>query len=85
MTETACRRSHKPLARLRRDLRLRPDRPPQREAEAVDPAELRQLLEAAVDPYVDRRVLAAVLAEERRRRERLARFVDRWQSGDQGS
>ncbi|MFF2628665.1 hypothetical protein ACFVUN_23175 [Kitasatospora griseola] len=45
---------------------------------AVDPADLRRLLEAAVALYVDRRVLAAVPAEERRRREPLARFVDRW-------
>ncbi|GGR09772.1 hypothetical protein GCM10010195_75030 [Kitasatospora griseola] len=53
------------------------------EVEAVDPAELRRLLEAVVDPYVDRRVLAAVLAEERRRRERLACSVGRWRPGGQ--
>ncbi|MGX4731448.1 hypothetical protein [Kitasatospora griseola] len=45
---------------------------------AAEAAELRRLLEDAVDSYVDRRVLAAVLAEEHRRRERLARFVGRW-------
>ncbi|MFI9788479.1 hypothetical protein ACIHEI_33945 [Kitasatospora sp. NPDC051984] len=55
-----------------------PDHPVQWEVEALDPAELRRLLEGAIDPYIDRDALAAVLAEERRQRHLLARFVRGW-------
>jgi hypothetical protein len=55
-----------------------PDRPVQWEVEALQPEELRRLLEAAVNPYVDWAVLAEVLAQEERQRAALARFVERW-------
>ncbi|MFD5565857.1 hypothetical protein [Kitasatospora griseola] len=55
---------------------LDPVRPVQWEVEALDPAELRRLVLAAVDPYIDRTVLAARIAEEERQRARLREFTD---------
>ncbi|GAA2857571.1 hypothetical protein GCM10010517_15940 [Streptosporangium fragile] len=55
-----------------------PDRPVQWEVEAPEPAELRRLVLAAVESYMDRRVLAAVVAEEERQRHALQTFIGRW-------
>ncbi|MFD8564970.1 hypothetical protein ACWDOR_44370 [Streptosporangium canum] len=54
------------------------DRPVQWEVEALDPAELQRLVLAAVDLYVDRRVLAEVVAAEERQRRALEAFVAGW-------
>ncbi|MFE2326892.1 hypothetical protein ACFXD5_23710 [Streptomyces sp. NPDC059385] len=48
------------------------------EVEALDPAELRRLVLAAVAPYIDNAVLAARIAEEERQREQLRAFVEGW-------
>ncbi|MEV0538126.1 hypothetical protein [Kitasatospora sp. NPDC050463] len=56
-----------------------PDRPVQWEVEALEPDDL---LTAAVEPYVCRQVLAAVLDQEERQRTALARFVRRWPGDD---
>ncbi|AEY86840.1 hypothetical protein SHJG_8853 [Streptomyces hygroscopicus subsp. jinggangensis 5008] len=42
------------------------------EVEALDPAELRRLVLAAVDPYIDRDVLARQIAREEEQRRALA-------------
>ncbi|MFD9688449.1 hypothetical protein ACFWXO_22150 [Kitasatospora sp. NPDC059088] len=55
-----------------------PARPVQWEVEALDRNDLHALLMAAIEPYVDHDVLATVLADEHRQRQRLERFVDRW-------
>lgn len=54
------------------------DEPVQWEVEALPPHELRRLVLAAVDPYVDRQVLAGVVAEEDRQRRSLAAFLRGW-------
>lgn len=54
------------------------NRPVQWEVEALPPDELRRLVLEAVDPYVDRRLLAAVIADERRQRRALAAFLAGW-------
>ncbi|MEV7011680.1 hypothetical protein [Streptosporangium sp. NPDC051022] len=56
---------------------LDPDRPVQWEVEALEPVELQRALLTAVEPYVDHRILAAVLAEEDRQRRELRAFVAR--------
>ncbi|MBP0453930.1 hypothetical protein J5Y04_30965 [Kitasatospora sp. RG8] len=55
-----------------------PAHPVQSEVEALEPDELRRLLEAAVEPYIDRSVLAQVLVEEQQQRRALAEFLRRW-------
>ncbi|MER8103914.1 hypothetical protein [Kitasatospora sp. NPDC094016] len=55
-----------------------PARPVQWEAEALDRDELHALLMAGVDPYVDRGILAEVLADEQRQRAQLQTFVNGW-------
>ncbi|MEU9015851.1 hypothetical protein AB0D12_40640 [Streptomyces sp. NPDC048479] len=59
------------------------DRPVQWEVEALDPAELRRLVLDAVEPHIDRALLARQLAEEMRQRRRLAEFLAGF--GDIGS
>ncbi|NUU22093.1 MAG: hypothetical protein HOV68_11355 [Streptomycetaceae bacterium] len=58
--------------------RLDPAVPVQWEVEALDPVELRRLVDAAVAPYVDRGVLDAVLADEEAQRQALRASADRW-------
>ncbi|MFC3985201.1 hypothetical protein [Streptosporangium jomthongense] len=49
--------------------------------EALEPTELQRALLAAVEPCVDRRILAAVMAEEDRQRHALQAFTARWNDG----
>ncbi|MFI9332656.1 hypothetical protein ACIGZJ_34625 [Kitasatospora sp. NPDC052868] len=55
-----------------------PARPVQWEIEALERDDLHRLLMAAVEPYVDRGVLADVLADEARQRDELRAFLARW-------
>ncbi|WP_051838755.1 hypothetical protein [Streptomyces sp. NRRL WC-3742] len=55
-----------------------PARPVQWEVEALERNELHALLMAAVEPYVDREILAEVLADEQRQRAQLQTFVNGW-------
>ncbi|MFD9303014.1 hypothetical protein ACFWCB_10115 [Streptomyces sp. NPDC060048] len=55
-----------------------PRRPVQWEAEALEPAELQRLVLAAVDPYIDRTVLAQQIAREEEQRRALADFLGGW-------
>ncbi|MFK0142713.1 hypothetical protein [Streptomyces murinus] len=55
---------------------LDPARPVQWEVEALDPAELRRLVAAAVALHIDHAVLAARLGEEARQRARLRAVLD---------
>ncbi|MFJ8596857.1 hypothetical protein [Streptomyces sp. NPDC093598] len=55
-----------------------PARPVQWEVEALESAELQRLVLAAVDPYVDRDVLARQVAREDAQRRPLAAFLDGW-------
>ncbi|WP_381805709.1 hypothetical protein [Streptomyces niveus] len=48
------------------------------EVEALEPDELRRLVLAAVDPYVDRQVLAQQAARQEEQRRALASFVRGW-------
>jgi hypothetical protein len=57
---------------------LNPPHPVQWEVEALEPAELQRLVLAAVDPYIDRDVLAQQIAREEEQRRALAAFVRRW-------
>ncbi|MFE3144251.1 hypothetical protein [Streptomyces scopuliridis] len=57
--------------------------PVQWEVEALEPAELHRLVLDAVDPYIDRQVLTAVIADELRQRRELDAFLNRW-PGRQG-
>ncbi|GGX47360.1 hypothetical protein [Streptomyces chryseus] len=57
---------------------LDPARPVQWEVEALEPDELQRLVLAAVDPYVDRAVLAQQIAREEEQRRTLADFFDGW-------
>ncbi|WP_434600148.1 hypothetical protein [Streptomyces sp. A5-4] len=58
---------------------LDPTHPVQWEVEALDAAELRRLVLAAVTPFVDVGVLAEQLAEEDRQRRQLRDLVEDWQ------
>ncbi|MFD9038708.1 hypothetical protein [Streptomyces bottropensis] len=60
-------------------------RPAQWEVEALEPAELRRLVLAAVDPYVDRDVLARQIAREEEQRRALAAFLDGWDAAGGGA
>ncbi|MGV9313585.1 hypothetical protein ACWDR0_15545 [Streptomyces sp. NPDC003691] len=46
--------------------------------EALEPDELRRLVLAAVDPYIDRDVLARQIAREEQQRRALEDFAGRW-------
>ncbi|UKY54933.1 hypothetical protein [Streptomyces inhibens] len=48
------------------------------EVEALEPAELQCLVLAAVEPYVDRTVLAQQIAREEQQRHALDDFIGRW-------
>ncbi|MFJ5635334.1 hypothetical protein ACIQF5_22195 [Streptomyces goshikiensis] len=54
------------------------ERPVQWEVEALEPDELRRLVLAAVDPYIDRDVLAQQIAREEQQRRALEGFAGRW-------
>ncbi|WP_406484186.1 hypothetical protein [Streptomyces sp. NBC_01568] len=54
------------------------ERPVQWEVEALEPAELQRLVLAAVDPYIDRTVLAQQIAREEEQRRALADFLGGW-------
>ncbi|MFI5808355.1 hypothetical protein [Streptomyces sp. NPDC051561] len=54
------------------------DRPVQWELEALPPEELQRLVLAAVEPYIDRAVLADQVAREDEQRRALAAFFARW-------
>jgi hypothetical protein len=56
--------------------------PVQWEVEALEPDELQRLVLAAVDPYVDRRVLAEQIAREQEQRRVLADFLSGWDAAD---
>lgn len=60
-------------------------RPVQWEVEALEPAELRRLVLAAVDPYIDRDVLARQIAREEEQRRALAAFLDGWGAAGGGA
>jgi hypothetical protein len=62
-----------------------PRRPVQWEVEALEPAELRRLVLAAVDPYIDRDVLAEQIAREEEQRRALAAFLDGWDAAGGGA
>jgi hypothetical protein len=62
-----------------------PRRPVQWEVEALEPAELRRLVLAAVDPYVDRDVLARQIAREEEQRRALAAFLNGWNTAGGGA
>ncbi|WP_371681043.1 hypothetical protein [Streptomyces sp. NBC_01276] len=56
------------------------------EVEALEPDELQQLVLAAVDPYIDRDVLAQQIACEEQHRRALEDFAGRWgAAGDEQS
>ncbi|MFB9459175.1 hypothetical protein ACFFU6_37205 [Streptomyces antimycoticus] len=55
-----------------------PQHPVQWEVEALEPDELQRLVLAAVEPYVDRQVLAQQIAREEEQRRALADFFDGW-------
>ncbi|WP_406336779.1 hypothetical protein [Streptomyces sp. NBC_00203] len=57
------------------------NRPVQWEVEALEQPELQRLVLDAIDPYVDRDVLAMVPAEEQPQRRELANFLARYQGG----
>ncbi len=59
--------------------------PVQWEVEALEPAELQSLVLAAVDPYVDRDVLARQVAREDAQCRALAAFLDGWEAGSGGA
>ncbi|MDV9187637.1 hypothetical protein R6L23_05275 [Streptomyces sp. SR27] len=54
------------------------EHPVQWEVEALEPDELRRLVLAAVDPYIDRQVLAQQTARQEEQRRALASFVRGW-------
>ncbi|MFF5809772.1 hypothetical protein [Streptomyces sp. NPDC012746] len=54
------------------------ERPVQWEVEALEPDELQRLVLAAVDPYIDRDVLAQQIAREEQQRRALEEFAGRW-------
>ncbi|UXY33176.1 hypothetical protein [Streptomyces sp. HUAS TT20] len=54
------------------------DRPVQWEVEALEPDELQRMVLAAVDPYIDRGVLAEQMAREEQQRRALSDFLGGW-------
>ncbi|AJT61761.3 hypothetical protein T261_0068 [Streptomyces lydicus] len=61
------------------------ERPVQCEVEALEPDELQRLVLAAVDPYIDRDVLAQQIAREEQQRRALSEFLGRWGTGGGGT
>ncbi|WP_190276133.1 hypothetical protein [Streptomyces griseofuscus] len=61
-----------------------PRRPVQWEVEAPEPAELQRLVLDAVDPYIDRDVLARQIAREEEQRRALAAFLNGWDAAGGG-
>ncbi|MER5728876.1 hypothetical protein ABT084_11130 [Streptomyces sp. NPDC002138] len=59
------------------------ERPVQWEVEALEPDELQRLVLAAVDPYIDRDVLAQQIAREEQQRRALEGFAGRWGAPNQ--
>ncbi|WP_395367032.1 hypothetical protein ACHGLA_36455 [Streptomyces sp. YH02] len=57
------------------------DRPVQWEVEALEPAELKRLVLDAVDTYLDREILAQVMAEEEQQRIRLSEILGQHRDG----
>ncbi|MFG2774753.1 hypothetical protein [Streptomyces sp. NPDC048350] len=57
------------------------DRPVQWEVEALEPAELKRLVLETVDTYIDRQILAQVMAEEEQQRGRLAGILGQRHDG----
>ncbi|MEU9376483.1 hypothetical protein AB0D94_22285 [Streptomyces sp. NPDC048255] len=55
------------------------------EVEALDPDELQRLVLAAVDPYIDRDVLAQQIAREEQQRRALEDIVGRWGTAGENS
>ncbi|WP_237545174.1 MULTISPECIES: hypothetical protein [unclassified Streptomyces] len=55
------------------------------EVEALEPAELRRLVLDAVDPYIDRDVLARQIAREEEQRRALAAFLNGWDAAGGGA
>ncbi|MEV0636327.1 hypothetical protein AB0I77_15405 [Streptomyces sp. NPDC050619] len=53
--------------------------------EALEPAELRRLVLAAVDLYIDRDALARQIAREEEQRRALAAFLDGWDAAGGGA
>jgi hypothetical protein len=53
--------------------------------EALESAELQRLVLAAVDPYIDRGVLARQIAREEEQRRALAAFLDGWDAAGRGA
>ncbi|MFF8919035.1 hypothetical protein ACF08M_38500 [Streptomyces sp. NPDC015032] len=72
------------MADLRRH-GLDPTHPVQWELEALEPAELQRLVLAAVDPFIDRTVLARQIAREEEQRRALAAFLDGWDAAGGGA
>ncbi len=61
------------------------EHPVQWEVEALEPDELRRLVLAAVDPYIDRQVLAEQTARQEEQRRALASFLDGWDAAGGGA
>ncbi|MFJ9928171.1 hypothetical protein ACIRU5_19350 [Streptomyces misionensis] len=55
------------------------------EVEALEPADLRRMVLAAVDPYIDRDVLARQIAREDEQRRALAAYLDGWDAAGGGA
>ncbi|MFB0620272.1 hypothetical protein [Streptomyces sp. AGS-58] len=55
------------------------------EVEALEPAELRRLVLAAVAPYIDRDLLARQIAREEAQRRAMAAFLDGWDAAGGGA
>ncbi|WP_407841439.1 hypothetical protein ACE1OC_43365 (plasmid) [Streptomyces sp. DSM 116496] len=60
------------------------EHPVQWEVEALEPDELQRLVLAAVDPYIDRDVLARQVAREEEQRRALAGFLGGWRADSSG-
>ncbi|MEV0991125.1 hypothetical protein [Streptomyces sp. NPDC049949] len=54
------------------------------EVEALEPDEPRRLVLAAVDPYIDRDVLAQQIAHEEQQRRALEGFAGWWGASNEG-
>jgi hypothetical protein len=57
------------------------DRPVQWEVEALEPAELKRLVMEAVEGYIDREILAEVMAEAEQQRAQLAGILGQQRDG----
>ncbi|MEU8943019.1 MULTISPECIES: hypothetical protein [Streptomyces] len=54
------------------------------EVEVLEPDELQRLVLAAVDPYIDRDVLAQQIARGEQKRRALEEFAGRWGAPNEG-